>query len=230
MKPFDILTILGVIFCTFIILFFYWKRKEIFIELPLYYNGKWSLPIDISKEYLGYIEGNNKLLKEVIVIAHRLEDPGQDIKLLQAVKNNFKKNIPYRFIISNSSFEEEKKKYIKIFEAYANSATLTPCTRDLIKVNKLGCEWKDVPYIFYFSKQEFSSSSNDTFIFGYRGIKTGEGIDERYILMEPSHAYTVFKLVETLIGEKIVKKIELSNFDGLSNIIEISQKRTYSKN
>jgi len=179
----------GIIFCLSLA-FFMWRKRSLFLSKPpMHKNGKWCLPIEVTAHELGRIEGENPLLKEVIIVANKIEEPQNG--LLKAVKSNFKKNICYTFFISHTTFESELKRYIRVFQGLAQAADQD--SKNIVKVHHLTIEWEDVPYIFYRAKK--SLESEDVFIFGYRGDQQAEGIANNYTLMGPKQAYTIFNLI-----------------------------------
>lgn len=225
MHTFDILIWIGIAFIISLIVYFFIKRADIFGELPVYSEGRWSIPINANDKFLGKVEGNNNMLKEVVVVAHQIEEPNGG--LLESVKSNFRKKVIYRFIISHSSYEEEKEKYIRVFQGYAQAESPEGTNYDsLVKLHKMNDAWSDVPYIFY----RCESGGEKEFIFGYRGSQLNEGIADNYVLMEPQQAHTIFRLVEKLIVESLFDPVTITNFNPSNNLAEVKAKKIWSTN
>lgn len=221
MLLFDIITLLGFVFCVSISFYLWRKREILFSDLPVFKEGKWNLPLNINEKSLGLLEGCNPQLREVLVVAHQVEEPQNG--LLRAVRKNFQSNVKYRFLISKSKYEKEKDRYIKVFQGYANIDSAEDVTHnDLIFVHKLKHEWEDVPYLFYRCIQE--GDQNKEFIFAYRGSQIFEGIADKYFLMEPAQAHTIFRLVESISEEQIPTIAELVSFTpNDSNVVDASE-------
>ncbi|MBF0379860.1 MAG: hypothetical protein HQL69_02515 [Magnetococcales bacterium] len=210
MLLFDYILIFGITFILLVAVYIWSKRHELFTELHIFNDGKWNLPVELPETKLSDIEKKNPLLKEVIVVAHQVEEPQNG--LLKAVKHNFSRGVAYHFIISGSSFATEREKYVRVFEGFANAASPDHVShKQLVKVHQLNIEWTDVPYVFYRSKKYPESS--EEFIFCYCGSQASEGISDRYILMGPTQSHTIFMMVKGLVNGEILPPVTEDYFN-----------------
>lgn len=220
---YDLLSVVGVLFCAALIVYFWNNRNVLFLTPPIYANGKWCLPLEVSAHNLGSVEGNNPLLKEVFVVANKIDEPQNG--LLKAVKKNFKKCISYSFFISVNECKSEIKKHVRVFEGYAN-AVCPDNDASLVSAHCLTIKWHDVPYIFYSCKK--SDESEETFIFGYRGSQLSEGIADNYTLLGPMQAYTIFNLITGYDSEKVMPLAEVDSFS-VGNVDRISAEKNIAE-
>jgi len=210
MSLYNLLSWVALAFSTYLLIYIILKRKDISINQPLYLNGRWKLPLRVMDSDLAFIEGGNPLLREVVVIAHKVEEP--EGLLRDIVKENFSKGVIYKFIISENTFEDEKERYIKIFEAYGAVSKPNDSVHDkLVEIFNLNFKWTDYPYIFYISQK--SDVNEEPFIFGYRGSQMLEGIADSYVLLHPSQANTLYGLILARIDEGILYPANFENFD-----------------
>ena len=147
----------------------------------------WNAPIlkvneNISEAELGVLEGKIKDLSEVIVIADIIEKPTKF--LFESVVNNLNRQVKYKFLISKSSFQKEKTKYFKIFEAIAQSENVD----NLVEINPLRIDWEHYPCIFYKLK-----NGN---VFAFMGNEKKEGIAGGYDFVGPNMAFNLLKIAD----------------------------------
>jgi hypothetical protein len=189
------------------------------------------LPREINETELGKLEGSIAQLKEIVIIAHQIEEP-TDI-LLKAVKINFSRKVKYRFFISPCNYNEEKETSFNIFKGFAQIAVrnLSESSNgnnnidNLLEINSLHIDWEDCPYIFYRIENGFNGEAK-YHTFGYRGAELKEGIAKNYCLIEPELAHTVLRTViesYNVIIQNIGNSVESGEFD-YKNEINIDDK------
>lgn len=152
-----------------------------------------QLPHKVTAHELGMLEAGLPGLYQVLVIAHRIEDPiGQ---LGNAVVSNLRKKIPYVFLLSQSQAEKEIDGYFKIFEHYAGLANPDRPTSELVKIKKLDMEWDDYPYVLYFIR-----GTRHEAVVAYEGTQENEGIADEYCHVDGHMVAAV--LSKTLLNAK----------------------------
>jgi len=175
----------------------------------------------LSVRKLGIIERDLTGLKQVIVLADRIERPHST--LAEAVEDNFSEGVHYLFLISNSNAENEMNGYYQIFEALArisaDKSDIDTSASDLVDIKKLPYDWPDVPYIFYRFQEE-----NDKKIktLAFRGNQKKEGIADFYEKLSGQHSQA---MVQALLAEapqeiahlKALKKVKF--IDGQINSV-----------
>lgn len=165
---------------------------------------------------LGELEGNIPNLKEVIILADRIEEPNG--RLFDAVKKNFANDVKYTFLISKSKFPSERKRFYPIFEALAKSFNKAKSdTPKLITMKPLQLEWDDFPYVFYRTIDEAGSFKT----FAYMGTQVKEGIADDYELIPPTVAGKIVKLA--ISGVELGYEIKQEELVPSSKIISIAK-------
>jgi hypothetical protein len=132
-----------------------------------------QLPHKVTADELGALEEGLPGLYQVLVIAHRIEDPVG--KLGNAVVSNLRNNIPYTFLLSQSQAENELGGYFGIFQRYAELANPDRPASDFVKIKKLNMEWNDYPYVLYYIR-----GSKREAVVAYEGTQPNEGIADEY--------------------------------------------------
>ncbi len=135
----------------------------------------------IKADRLGVIERDLVDLVQVVVVAHRVEEPTSN--LLRAVKANSLREVPvkYLFLISRSQKSNALSGYYKMFMTIVEIAfaergdDLNP--EDYVRIDNLPYDWTDVPYIFY---QCVDKNSNVKRTITFRGNQKCEGIADYY--------------------------------------------------
>ncbi len=152
----------------------------------------------ISAGELGIFEKDLPNLKQVIVLANKVERPND--RLAEAVEDNFGEKVSYLFLVSNSKADEEVSGYYLIFEALAKKVAAEKkdssiSVNELVTIKQLPYDWDDVPYIFY---QYTVDGSSNRYTIAFRGNEKREGIAEYYEKLSPSRSST---LVSALLSE-----------------------------
>jgi len=146
---------------------------------------------------LGKVEGQLSALEEVIVICHKIEKPTAE--LLDAVRQNLASGIRYRFFVAKDNYESECKQYFRYFELIAEMARLDDPSKaiaDLVTLLPLPIDWHDKPpFVFYRTRQ-----NGDVRTIAYRGFTAGEGIDTKYVRVDPVLAHTVLEMLVSTVG------------------------------
>lgn len=182
--------------------------------VALRYRHKFSRFISVKR--LGLIERDFPDLKQVIVVANKVERPHSTLE--EAVEDNFRQHVKYLFLVSNSHAEQELSGYYLIFEALAKIAIRDENQqlniRDLVDIRRLPYDWPDFPYIIY----QYIPPGNETrYTIAYRGNKRGEGIADYYERLHPRHSEAFIRALlaeapqEIQINLKLVKSIPVSN-------------------
>ncbi len=177
-------------------------------------NGKLKVHLTVSE--LGKLEGNIPHLKEVVILADRIEEPTG--RLFDAVKKNFNNNVKYTFLISKSKYVIERKNFYPIFEALAKSIDKKRNgNQKLISMKPLQLEWDDYPYIFYRTGDEANSYKT----FAYMGTQNKEGIADDYELIPPTVAGKIVKLA--MLGVELEHEIKQEELVPITKIVSLTK-------
>lgn len=138
-----------------------------------------DLPQQFDVRQLGRIEGALPNLKRVIIVAHRVEKPTDELSV--AVEKNFREHVTYLFLISKSRAGAELYGYYNLFEALARIA-LGPGgdVKTVVDIRQLPHDWVEVPYVFY----QMEGPSGRIMTVAVRGQQTKEGIADTYELVD----------------------------------------------
>ncbi len=171
---FEILTYVALLNASTIFIYTFLKRKR--------------LSNFISLKDIGVFERDLKNLKQVIVVASKVEKPSST--LAEAVEDNFIEGVKYLFLVSKSSAEKELNGYYLIFEALAkiasNKVDRKINVKELVEIKKLEYDWLDFPLIIY----QFESGENAKarISIAFKGNQKGEGIADYYERLDPRHS------------------------------------------
>lgn len=158
------------------------------VSYTVFYRHKLSRFISVEK--LGIIERDLPNLKQVIVVADRVEKPSSTLE--EAVEDNFREGVKYLFLVSHSSAEQELTGYFLIFEALAKIALSgsrkNVNIRDFVEIKRLPYDWPDVPYIFY---QYSPDDTENRYTVAFRGNEKGEGIADFYEQLSSSNSLAI---------------------------------------
>ncbi len=155
----------------------------------------------LSTAQLGRFEGSLRDLKSVVVVCHQIEDP-QDA-LRRAVRENFRRNVKYSFLVSQSRAKDERHVGYRLFEVIAERAIMEDrkslSLGDLVEIQGLPYDWDDAPYIFY----ELGVPDEPTTrrIVAVRGNQKRQGIANGYLTLDPRFAKTILRA--TLAGAPV---------------------------
>lgn len=165
----------------------------LFIDHDVRPEESYAFPVaeweEISAHHLGQIEGSIKGLLEVIVAAHRIEEPTNNLRA--AVARNFERRVQYTFLVSNSSAEEELNGWVHMFLTIAHvilkrsKSDLTPSY--FVTISKLSYDWRNTPFVFYRAK----NNSGELATIAFQGNQNDEGIAERYVRLPADIAYSL---------------------------------------
>jgi hypothetical protein len=162
------------------------------LKKGFYYTENFiQLPDCILAEELGEIEGSLPGLLSVTVVAHRIEDPSDNVKLQQAVVKNLRKKIKYEFLISPSNAISERLGYYQIFKVYVEQSFPDMPTNNLVSISSLAQEWNDYPYVFYTIE-----AKGKHYTIAYRGTQSQEGIANEYQLVDKNNAQIILELAK----------------------------------
>jgi len=169
----------------------------------------------ISVRRLGRLERDLPNLKQVVVVANRVEKPSGSLE--DAVEDNFRQGVKYLFLVSNSRADQELSGYFLIFEALAKKAiqeTGANCElRELVEIKRLTYDWPDVPYIFY--QYVTHGKHTQRLTSAFRGNQRGEGIADAYEHLSDVHSLAICSAIlaeapaEITGGLKIVDASDL---------------------
>jgi len=177
-------------------------------------NGK--LKVHLTVNELGELEANIPNLKEVVILADRIEEPTG--RLFDAVKKNFTSNVKYTFLISKSKYAAERKRFYPIFEALAKSINKNKNgNQKLISMKALQLEWDDYPYVFYRTGDEATSFKT----FAYMGTQNKEGIADNYELIPPTVAGKIVKLA--MLGVELEHEIRQEELVPFTKIVSLAK-------
>jgi hypothetical protein len=164
-------------------------------DLPLEFSSGFSSGTTarpITLEQLAQIEASLPRLFQVIVVAHEVDKPLDQLQA--AVEANFLNGVCYLFLISRSSAERHQIGYYDIFEALARiamSRARTPIPIDtLVKIQHFDYDWDDYPYIFYQMRETTGVRT-----IALRGTDIREGIAKSYELVDPRSAQTIARSI-----------------------------------
>ena len=162
----------------------------------------------MSKRDIGIFERDLPNLKQVVVVANKIEKP--DSAFSDAIEDNFGKKVKYLFLISDSNADTELKGYYLIFQALAQKVSEEndhPIPIDtLVEIKKLSYDWPDVPYIFY---QYEPDKSSGRLTIAFRGNQKGEGIADFYEKLAPSHSKAIVTALLSEAPEEIRANLKL---------------------
>jgi len=157
---------------------------------PRQANG-FPLPVgkQITVRELARIEGGIRDLVRVVVAAHCVEPPTDELRV--AVENNLERRVHYHFLVSGSRGDEEIDGYYQIFRAIAHivikRAKLEAKVEDLVTISRLPFEWNHKPHIFYQAKGTHGKLASMVLT----GNQKNEGIAEWYERLLPEYAHTI---------------------------------------
>lgn len=145
-------------------------------------------------------------LIEVIVVCHMVENPNASLR--QAVLDNFKQGVIYRFCVSQSNFAAVRKVYTGYFEDIfgiakaecASDPTARICALDLsgvFSIDPLRREWTSWPYVFFVHVD----AQNENAVSAYRGDQEREGIADHYVQLQPAEAKAILNAVNMATDE-----------------------------
>lgn len=192
------------------------------VSYTVFHRHKLSRFIPIER--LGIFERDLSNLKQVIVVANRVEKPSSILE--EAVKDNFKEGVKYLFLVSYSSADRELTGYFLIFEALAKIA-LSESGKNvnigkLVEIKRLTYDWPDVPYIFY---QYSPDDTDELYTVAFRGNKKGEGIADFYEQLSSSNSTAIIRAVLAEAPAEIRANLKLVD----NTIREISQSAPRSR-
>ncbi len=183
--------------------------------------------IDVRE--LGKIEGSIERLQRVIVMAHQVERPTDE--LAEAVEMNFRRGVKYIFLVSRSRAQLELNGYYKIFEALAEIALARDRpnrdVRDLVEIKQLPFDWDDYPFIFY----QVSDDKGAVRTIAFRGEQLHEGIADFYTTIPPSYAHTIATSVLAdgpgPIDEPV--RFDRERFEDVAKVVDLERHRALQK-
>jgi hypothetical protein len=183
----------------------------------------------------GAIERSIAGLTEVIIVAHMVENPEENLR--QAVITNFKKGIRYRFCVSRSNYKTARELYEGYFHALfdvakaelrasarSGSSELDLAFDDVFIATPLRKEWLSWPYVFYVQVDDSGQES----ISAFRGDQLREGIAENYVQLSAADARSVFNAVDMAVENDeglIAQLMADAEFSDATNVIQISARR-----
>jgi hypothetical protein len=142
---------------------------------------------------LGLYEGGLATLERAVIVAHRIEDPKDSLR--EAVRNNISRGVQYLFLVSPSTYAEEKNLGYQLFAVLANmtlkDGKSNSKVEELVDIKPLPYEWEDTPYIFYELREEERRGVRR--IIALRGNQKREGIAEGYFQVPPPFARTIYR-------------------------------------
>ena len=171
--------------CIIVYLLFYFYKRP-----PSFDDAAW-----LSDDEVGLIERDIENLKEVIVLADRIEEPTRTGLIRAALLDNFMDGVRYTFIISPESYETTSDKFYEYYRALIKVAAATQgavisSDEDLCHILPLRFERQDYPYIFY----KFQGLGHGDEVIAFRGDEIGRGIANEYRRLEPEVAYSVLTM------------------------------------
>jgi len=185
---------------------------------------------------LGEFEECLPRLREVIVVAHRVEDPQESLRA--AVQDNFQEGVRYQFVVSNSQFHASSDKYEEFFRAIYTVAKAIPAKPgrelaiqqkrfdDLFALRSLRGEWGSWPYVFY----RFNDTDGSVRTIAVRGDQLREGIAENYIQLSAIDALTIYNACLMCLDEQTgqIPDLEQDYEDaaGVVSLVRERQRRT----
>lgn len=192
------------------------------VSYTVFHRHKLSRFIPVEK--LGSIERDFSNLKQVIVVADRVEKPSSTLE--KAVEHNITHGVKYLFLVSNSTAEQELTGYFLIFEALAKIALSKSGKnvniREFVEIKRLPYDWPDAPYIFY---QYSPDDTDERYTVVFRGNQKGEGISDFYEQLSSSNS----KAIKLAVLEEAPAEIR-ANLKLVDNTIsEISQSAAQSR-
>jgi hypothetical protein len=144
---------------------------------------------EISVHQLGEIEGSIDGLTDVIVVAHRVEEPMNTLR--KAVKKNLESNVEYHFLVSKSRASAEIDGWVQVFLAIAHvvkkAAGSATKASEVVKISRLHFDHRDTPYVFYRAAQ----ADGQLAVVAFRGNQVDEGIAERYTRLPAGIAFSL---------------------------------------
>jgi hypothetical protein len=173
-----------------------------------------GLPNLFSYHKLGSIEGNLPDLQRVIVVAHSIEDPQNELR--EAVKKNFSKGIRYLFLVSKSTAQDELQGYYKIFRTLAE--IVTKSGPNLVDIQELPYDWPSFPYVLYETRPADSSEPN---FLVFRGSQKKEGIADYYSPVDSGPAYIIARAVLSDSPHPIT--VRSDQFEQASNVLSFPE-------
>jgi hypothetical protein len=184
----------------------------------------------ISSDEIGYIEKNLTNLKEVILIADRIEIPNAKnyAKIFLALIDNFLDGVQYNFLVPSGFYDKHKD---NVKNSYGN---ILQVAKGLAGENQLQLgtfnlwSWpyekqaKDYPYLFY----RYEVDDIDEIV-AFRGEDVGAGISNHYRRLEPEVAKTIFMQALPLIYTQVIsdKKRHPYEFAKMAKVISLSEVR-----
>jgi len=179
---------------------------------------------ELALLYESRLEG----LHRVVAVGDRLEDPAEEPELRRSVIANFKRGIPYIFVVSRDRFESERTVagYYDVFRAYARraleeseaSGDIDAAIKHLVRIVPLQRNWNHVPVVFY-----HCVSGRETSAYALRGDQVGHGISNGYVCLgRHEAAITYSAIVETIdaahrdLVSGDLAEVEQRHFEGSS--------------
>ena len=179
----------------------------------------------LSVHALGRLEGSLPNLKSVVVVAHYVEAPNDELR--RAVETNLIRGVKYRFLISKSNAERELHGYIEVFLAIARVVSarvnLPGSTEDLVEIRQLSYDWEDVPYIFY--EMGVGGNRQDSTWIAYEGTQKRNGIADQYVEVPVRDARRLAKIIQA--GAPTPIRIMAAEISEPSKIIPIERARRH---
>lgn len=176
-------------------------------------------------QQLAVIEAGLIGLDQVLVVAHQIEKPTNDLR--EAVKKNFLRKVKYIFLVSHSRAEREMRGDYKVFEEIAkeiiNNYKVDVNVDDLVSIYKLPYDWHDLPYVFY----QVRILGKGPYVACLRGNQQREGIAEGYFRVSPRLASTIAKTVMQGAPALLKSGVDIQDqaFEDLpANVIKLTRK------
>ena len=181
----------------------------------------------IPAKVFGDIEKNISDLKEVIVVAHRIEEPQESLRA--AVQDNFQEGVRYTFLVSQSEHSSASKTYTEFFKAiFVIAKQLAPESgdhskirtlefNDLFAVRALRGEWGSWSYVFY---RYNGISGTPLKMVAFRGDQLREGIAENYVELSAADALSIFNACGMALADDATHEVaaEEFQFEDASNL------------
>ncbi len=166
----------------------------------------------VSVRKLGVFERDLEGLIQVVVLAHRIEDPVNTFG--EAVEDNFEEGVKYLFLVSSSASEEDLENDLLVFKEIAKRASNKSKKEikagELVQMKKLPYEWHEVPYIFYqFQKEDSLDQDDNRYTLAYRGNQKGEGIADFYEKLSASQSHALLTAILHEAPKEISNNLKL---------------------
>mgnify|MGYP001569925785 CR=1 FL=1 len=178
----------------------------------------------LTVDGIAEIEKHLANLKRVIVLAHRIEKPLDDLS--EAVEYNFQRGVRYLFLVSQSQADQEVQGYYQIFETLAKiviyKTSAAKQIKDLVDIQQLPYDWDDYPYIFY--QVEDATGASKTIAF--RGDQLREGIADAYVRVEPTYAHTIARSVLADAPRPLAARVRIEEFEVAPDSVRFERRVT----